>query len=244
MRSLVLLAAEAQVTDSLVVVLAVGEGVYHGVLDIAQTAALLREKYASLAPSAEVVREIERIAAMTAEERAAFWTARFARCTRCYACRAACPLCYCTRCIVEKNVPQWISSAGYRVVAPVRDEDAVRLQVWSPGSPGRRRGKPGAAIDPATAPSSPSNNSAPWKRRICNRRRRRAPKWRLPACVPGSPTVYISDCQCEPCGRRGGAGLRHRDGSLRGTRCIPPRTPAPQAPPACPRRGPERTAGG
>jgi len=112
MRSLVLLAAESQITDATVVVLGVGEGVYHGVLDIAQTAALLREKYADLAPSAEVVREIERIAAMTAEERAAFWTARFARCTRCYACRAACPLCYCTRCIVEKNVPQWISSAA------------------------------------------------------------------------------------------------------------------------------------
>jgi len=112
MRSLVLLAAESQVTDALVVVLAVGEGVYHGVLDIAGTAALLREKYASLAPPAEVVREIERIAAMTAEERAAFWTAEFARCTRCYACRAACPLCYCTRCIVEKNVPQWISTAA------------------------------------------------------------------------------------------------------------------------------------
>ena len=25
-----------------------------------------------------------------------------------YACRAACPLCYCTRCIVEDNRPQWI----------------------------------------------------------------------------------------------------------------------------------------
>jgi ferredoxin len=50
--------------------------------------------------------------AMTPEERAAFWSAEFAKCTRCYACRAACPGCYCTRCIVEKNVPQWISTAA------------------------------------------------------------------------------------------------------------------------------------
>jgi ferredoxin len=112
MRSLVLLAAESQVTDALVVLLAVGEGVYHGVLDIAQTAALLREKYADLAPAADLVRRIEELSRMTAEERAAFWSAEFARCTRCYACRAACPMCYCTRCIVEKNVPQWISTAA------------------------------------------------------------------------------------------------------------------------------------
>jgi ferredoxin len=52
------------------------------------------------------------LAAMPAEQRAAFWREQFARCTRCYACRAACPACYCQRCIVEKNRPQWISTAA------------------------------------------------------------------------------------------------------------------------------------
>jgi formate dehydrogenase (coenzyme F420) beta subunit len=112
MRSLVLLGSEAQLAPADVLVLAVGDGTYHGPLDLAGTTALLKEKYADLAPAPELLAEVKRLAAMTPEERAAFWTEQFARCTRCYACRAACPMCYCTRCIVEKNVPQWISTAA------------------------------------------------------------------------------------------------------------------------------------
>ena len=112
MRSLVMLAAETQLTDGQVVVLAVGGGEYHGAKTIAETAALLKEKFADLAPDPDLLKRIEELSAMTAEERAAFWTAEFAKCTRCYACRAACPGCYCNRCIVEKNVPQWISTAA------------------------------------------------------------------------------------------------------------------------------------
>lgn len=51
---------------------------------------------------------VEKLDAMTPEERWAFWQNEFSRCIKCYACRAACPMCYCTRCIVEDNRPQWI----------------------------------------------------------------------------------------------------------------------------------------
>jgi len=112
MRSLVLLMSESQLTGDDALVLAVGVGEYHGVLELAQVAPLLKEKYAALAPAPELLREIEKLAAMSPEDRAAFWAGQFAKCTRCYACRAACPGCYCTRCIVEKNVPQWISTAA------------------------------------------------------------------------------------------------------------------------------------
>ena len=111
MRSLVVLQAESQLADGAVLVLAVGGGEYHGVLDLAGAAALLKEKYARLAPSPELMARVKELAAMSAADRAAFWSAEFAKCTRCYACRAACPMCYCTRCIVEKNLPQWISTA-------------------------------------------------------------------------------------------------------------------------------------
>ncbi|MEW6368183.1 MAG: hydrogenase iron-sulfur subunit [Acidobacteriota bacterium] len=40
-----------------------------------------------------------------------FWQNQFARCLRCYACRAVCPLCYCETCIAEKHRPQWISTS-------------------------------------------------------------------------------------------------------------------------------------
>jgi ferredoxin len=111
-RSLVVLAAESQLKAEDVVVLAVGESEYHGIRDLAGATALLKEKYPKLAPPEATLRLLEKLAAMTPEERAAFWRAEFAKCTRCYACRAACPGCYCSRCIVERNVPQWVPAAA------------------------------------------------------------------------------------------------------------------------------------
>ncbi len=40
--------------------------------------------------------------------RFAFWEQEFERCIRCYACRAACPMCYCEQCIADSNQPQWV----------------------------------------------------------------------------------------------------------------------------------------
>jgi len=42
-------------------------------------------------------------------EKWAFWAEQFRRCLRCYACRNVCPACFCPRCIVEENMPQWVS---------------------------------------------------------------------------------------------------------------------------------------
>jgi len=44
-------------------------------------------------------------------ERMAFWTEEFNRCVKCYACRQVCPMCYCERCIVDKNRPIAIDPA-------------------------------------------------------------------------------------------------------------------------------------
>jgi ferredoxin len=49
-----------------------------------------------------------RIKHMSPEERWKFWVEQLSPCFKCYACRAACPMCYCTRCTVEQNQPQWI----------------------------------------------------------------------------------------------------------------------------------------
>lgn len=45
-------------------------------------------------------------------ERQAFWRAHFARCLRCYACRQACPACYCRSCFTDKPAPRWVSKAS------------------------------------------------------------------------------------------------------------------------------------
>lgn len=55
----------------------------------------------------------EEIEEMSLEERWDFWQAQMGKCVRCYACRQACPLCYCQRCVVEKNVPRWVESSPH-----------------------------------------------------------------------------------------------------------------------------------
>jgi formate dehydrogenase subunit beta len=64
-------------------------------------------------PAAENHRyaDVEAFMKMTPDERMAYWRKELSRCVKCYACRQACPLCYCQRCIVEKNRPQCISTS-------------------------------------------------------------------------------------------------------------------------------------
>ncbi len=45
--------------------------------------------------------------AMNREERWAFWKKELSRCIRCYACRKACPMCYCDPCFIDQNKPKW-----------------------------------------------------------------------------------------------------------------------------------------
>ncbi|MCL6119681.1 MAG: 4Fe-4S binding protein [Deltaproteobacteria bacterium] len=64
----------------------------------------------SLSGSVKPYAEIEKLEAMSTEEKNAYWAKEFDKCIKCYACRQACPLCFCSRCIVEKNMPQWIDT--------------------------------------------------------------------------------------------------------------------------------------
>jgi len=56
----------------------------------------------------ERIREIE---ALNSKERQAFMEKIFSRCIRCYACRNACPLCYCETCFVDESKPQWLGKS-------------------------------------------------------------------------------------------------------------------------------------
>jgi ferredoxin len=51
------------------------------------------------------VREIE---ALPPQEKAAYFEKLLAPCIRCYACRNACPLCYCPTCFTDESRPQWV----------------------------------------------------------------------------------------------------------------------------------------
>jgi len=53
---------------------------------------------------------VDAFGALDAEARHAFFTAETGRCIRCYACREACPMCYCTQCFVDHTAPRWTES--------------------------------------------------------------------------------------------------------------------------------------
>jgi ferredoxin len=53
-------------------------------------------------------KDIEKYEKMSLKEKWEFWEQQFSKCIRCYACRNACPLCYCKECIVDQLDPQWV----------------------------------------------------------------------------------------------------------------------------------------
>ncbi|MHB8916679.1 MAG: Coenzyme F420 hydrogenase/dehydrogenase, beta subunit C-terminal domain [Desulfocucumaceae bacterium] len=47
--------------------------------------------------------------ALSPAQRKAALAAEFSKCIRCYACRNACPMCYCTECFVDCSTPVWVN---------------------------------------------------------------------------------------------------------------------------------------
>ncbi len=66
-----------------------------------------REGIRALPGDAHALRE--QFEAMTVDERRRFWQEHYERCIRCYACREACPMCYCRDvCIMQTQDPHWL----------------------------------------------------------------------------------------------------------------------------------------
>ncbi len=55
--------------------------------------------------------DVAEVESLAPAERLAFWSREFERCIRCYACRQACPGCYCFECVAEQVDPGWVSIA-------------------------------------------------------------------------------------------------------------------------------------
>ena len=64
--------------------------------------------------------DVKEFEAKTIEERWAYFAKEMEKCIRCYACRQACPSCYCPTCFVEQSQPQWVGIG----------EDATDTQVF------------------------------------------------------------------------------------------------------------------
>ncbi|MCP4746553.1 MAG: 4Fe-4S ferredoxin [Desulfobacteraceae bacterium] len=55
--------------------------------------------------------DVRALEAMSTEEKRAYFDELLAPCIRCYACRNACPLCYCPTCFVDESKPQWLGKS-------------------------------------------------------------------------------------------------------------------------------------
>lgn len=64
-----------------------------------------KEIKSSKKPDYKVIQSLEK---KNIDEKWKSWEKDFDRCIRCYACRNACPLCYCKECMVDLLDPQWV----------------------------------------------------------------------------------------------------------------------------------------
>jgi formate dehydrogenase (coenzyme F420) beta subunit len=59
-------------------------------------------------PIQERVNKIEKL---SDKEKLEYFKEQMNKCIRCYACRQACPMCYCETCFVDINSPKWLSKS-------------------------------------------------------------------------------------------------------------------------------------
>lgn len=114
LRSIMQLASEFQIKDGEVLVLfAKPDGSFTEFNDFHSIEAFLENANTGINPDEKEM--IGRLEAMTVTERWIFWNKEFEKCIKCYACRAACPMCYCHRCTTDVNQPQWIPVASHEL---------------------------------------------------------------------------------------------------------------------------------
>jgi ferredoxin len=104
-RTIVVLALESQILEDNVVLIPAVSECDKETLSVEEAALWMSENKSLIKGNMD---DLEKVEAMDAKERWSFFKEQFSKCIKCYACRAACPMCFCSTCIVEKNQPQWI----------------------------------------------------------------------------------------------------------------------------------------
>ncbi len=60
----------------------------------------------------DAYKDVKQIEGMDPDNKWGFFTRMIDKCIRCYACRNACPLCYCPTCFVDESNPQWVGKSS------------------------------------------------------------------------------------------------------------------------------------
>lgn len=121
-RALVVLEQESQIDRSEIVVVGVAcEGVGQPRLAKCEacdvhtprtTNVVVGKAQENPVPAERRFEALDEFMARPQAERMAWWQEELSRCVKCYACRQVCPLCYCQRCIVDKNRPTVIDTSA------------------------------------------------------------------------------------------------------------------------------------
>jgi ferredoxin len=107
MRSIMVLISEQQLFAEYLVVLGISsDGSLLDIADFKVMQAYIEKSELSNPPKYK--EKLAELIKLSPEERFEWWQKELSKCIKCYACRQACPMCYCTRCTVEVNQPQWI----------------------------------------------------------------------------------------------------------------------------------------
>ncbi len=107
MRSIMMLVSEQQVFPENIVVLGISaDGSLLDIPDLEVMQAYIEKSDLTNPDKYKVL--LDKLNKMSPEEKFKYWEEELSKCIKCYACRQACPMCYCTRCFVEVNQPQWI----------------------------------------------------------------------------------------------------------------------------------------
>ena len=61
-------------------------------------------------PVDDAFAHVHEMESLSSDERWARFQTELSRCNLCFACRNACPLCYCTICFADRTQPQWLTS--------------------------------------------------------------------------------------------------------------------------------------
>jgi formate dehydrogenase subunit beta len=70
---------------------------------------------------------VEKLESLSQEDKWKFWTDQMKKCIRCYACRSACPMCYCDECVVD--------TINFAVTADTTAEEKAQRIKWLEKSP-------------------------------------------------------------------------------------------------------------
>jgi ferredoxin len=107
MRSIMMLISEHQLLAENIVVLGIsGDGNLLDIADIPVMQSYIERSDLSNPDKYKTL--LAELNKLNPAEKFSYWQQELSKCIKCYACRQACPMCYCTRCAVEVNQPQWI----------------------------------------------------------------------------------------------------------------------------------------